>query len=190
MPIIPGVVRVTGIVGPTDSTDTYAVIDPIYGIDGLRSVADLTARDAITTDRRRSGMVVFVQLNGRYYKLNSDLTTWTDFGTTLGGSGLAPYTATITAGNNNDTTLGPTASYLYSKIVIHAHTTAKWYSSELMVSKDQTEISIGFSRVEYAIQGDILIDVSLVVVGPDLILRITNNEALSMDIQVTTIISG
>lgn len=190
MPVIPGVVRVTGVVGPTDSTDTYAVIDPQYGIDGLRSVADNTERDAITTERRREGMLVYVRSSGYYYKLNSDLTTWSNFGSSLGGGGFSPVTATIAASGTYDLVLGPTASYLYSKLVFHGHTTAKWYSSEFMVSKDQTELSIGFSRTEYAILGDILIDASLLVSGPNLVLRFTNNESLSMDIQVTTIITG
>lgn len=84
---IPGIVPVTGTIGPTDVTDIHATIDPFWGIDGLRSVANLSERDAITTPRRRHGMVVFVRSNGRYYQMQSDLTSWTDWGTTLGGGG-------------------------------------------------------------------------------------------------------
>ena len=32
-----GGVKITGFISPTDTNDTYAVIDPIYGIDGLRN---------------------------------------------------------------------------------------------------------------------------------------------------------
>ena len=55
---ISGSVPITGLIAPTDSTDTFAVIDPIWGIDGLRSVADHDTRDAIATLRRREGMIV------------------------------------------------------------------------------------------------------------------------------------
>jgi len=69
MPAIPGSVSVTGILAPTDSTDTYAVTDPGYGIDGLRSVADLAARNAIPDARRRFGMLVFTQSDQMYWTL-------------------------------------------------------------------------------------------------------------------------
>ena len=36
---IQGAIPVTGFLGPTDSLDTYAVTDAIYGIDGYRSVS-------------------------------------------------------------------------------------------------------------------------------------------------------
>jgi len=60
MTAIPGSVRFTGFVAPSDSTDTYAVHDEIYGRGGWRTVADIAARDAITADRRRVGMPVRV----------------------------------------------------------------------------------------------------------------------------------
>lgn len=60
MTSIPGSVRFTGFVAPSDSEDTYAVHDEIYGRGGWRTVADITARDAITEDRRRIGMAVRV----------------------------------------------------------------------------------------------------------------------------------
>lgn len=71
---IPGGVRFTGFVAPSDDSDTYAVIDPFYGIDGWRSVADTTARDAIPTDRRREGMVVVTQDTGTAYQLKGGIT--------------------------------------------------------------------------------------------------------------------
>jgi len=64
-----GGVTVTGFIAPSTTGDTYAVIDPIYGIDGLRSVANSVERNAITTLRRRHGMIVFQQDNDNYYKL-------------------------------------------------------------------------------------------------------------------------
>lgn len=87
MPLPPGNVPIAGTLGPTDETDVHAVIDPFWGIDGLRSVADLSELNDITPQRRRYGMVVFVRSNGRYYQMQSDLVGWTDWGTTLGGGG-------------------------------------------------------------------------------------------------------
>jgi len=55
---IPGSIPVTGFIGPTDTADTYAVTDPIYGIDGLRNVNGNTERNAISEERRRAGMFV------------------------------------------------------------------------------------------------------------------------------------
>lgn len=67
--MIPGTVQLTGVVAPTSTTDTYPVIDPKYGIDGLRNVANDAERDAIPSDRRREGMIVGVNSSGLYYKL-------------------------------------------------------------------------------------------------------------------------
>ncbi len=75
---ITGGVEIVGFISPTDTADTYAVIDPVYGVDGFRNVDDITARDAITSERRRAGMIVGVK-NGafnNYYVLNSGNTTW------------------------------------------------------------------------------------------------------------------
>lgn len=88
MAAIPGSIRVTGFIAPTDSTDTYACTDPIYGIDGLRSVADLTERNAISNERRREGMLAYTQSDSSYWTLlpspwsgtNAD---WTPFGSTV-----------------------------------------------------------------------------------------------------------
>ena len=79
MAAISGGIAITGFVSPTDSTDTYATHVDTYGKGGLRSVADTTARDAISTDRRSEGMFVYVNSNATLYVLGSDLTTWTEF---------------------------------------------------------------------------------------------------------------
>jgi len=78
MAIIPGGVRFTGFVSPSDSADDYPVIDPIYGKGGYREVVDLIERDNITTLRRRIGMMVYVQSNNTFYYLKDgiDNTDW------------------------------------------------------------------------------------------------------------------
>ncbi len=49
-----------GFIAPTDSTDTYATQDSVYGKGGHKEAADITARNAITSSRRREGMFVYV----------------------------------------------------------------------------------------------------------------------------------
>lgn len=75
MSIIPGSIPVTGFIAPTDTADTYAVTDAIYGIDGLRNVAGLTARDNISIERRRAGMIVGTLDDGKYWRLKNQ--SWT-----------------------------------------------------------------------------------------------------------------
>ena len=71
-----GGVEVFGFISPSDTTDTYPVIDPLYGIDGLRNVDLLSDLNSIPTLRRRAGMVVGVSGGTTYYKLN--LPPWTN----------------------------------------------------------------------------------------------------------------
>lgn len=51
-------VVVTGVITPGDTKDEFAVIDPKWGIDGMRSCADEAEMFAITKKRRRKGMLV------------------------------------------------------------------------------------------------------------------------------------
>jgi len=77
-----GGIGIMGFISPMDTEDTYAVIDPTYGIDGLRNVDSLEDLDEISTERRRSGMIVGVGGGESYYKLKNlnewsyDLTDW------------------------------------------------------------------------------------------------------------------
>jgi hypothetical protein len=64
-----GSIPVTGFIAPADTSDSYAVIDPLYGIDGLRNVNSTAERNSIPNNRRRPGMVVGI--NGSYFKLNA-----------------------------------------------------------------------------------------------------------------------
>lgn len=89
-----GGVEVYGFIAPTDIIDTYPVIDPLYGIDGLRNVNNITDLDLIPTPRRRAGMIVGISGGTEYYKLNpgpwtNTITDWTllDFTLFTGGTG-------------------------------------------------------------------------------------------------------
>jgi hypothetical protein len=76
-----GGIGVMGFISPKNINDTYAVIDPLYGIDGLRNVSSLDDLNSITYERRRAGMIVGVGDGEVYYKLKStpwvfDITDW------------------------------------------------------------------------------------------------------------------
>jgi hypothetical protein len=65
-----GGVEVFGFISPSNTTDQYPVIDPLYGIDGLRNVNTLSDLNLIPTLRRRAGMLVGVSGGTTFYKLN------------------------------------------------------------------------------------------------------------------------
>jgi hypothetical protein len=79
-----GGVGIMGFISPMHTDDTYAVIDPIYGVDGLRNVNTVGDLDSITTERRRPGMIVGVNGGETYYKLRNliewgfDITDWVE----------------------------------------------------------------------------------------------------------------
>lgn len=63
---------------PTDSQDTFPTHDEEYGLGGYRSVATIAERDAISADRRKEGMKVFVRDEDLEYQLKGgiDNTHW------------------------------------------------------------------------------------------------------------------
>ena len=99
-----GGVKITGFISPTDTNDLYAVIDPLYGIDGLRNVTGGTAGlNSIPVLRRRAGMIVGINDGAQYYKLNPSpwgytIADWTqlDFS---GGTDTFITGMTFNAGN-------------------------------------------------------------------------------------------
>ncbi len=66
---IPGSIPITGLLATTDSSDEYAIIDPQYGIDGLRNVTTNADRDNIPLLRRKEGMIVGTLDDGFYWRL-------------------------------------------------------------------------------------------------------------------------
>jgi hypothetical protein len=78
-----GGIGVMGFLSPMDTEDTYAVVDPLYGIDGLRNVNNLEELNQISEERRRAGMIVGVNGGETYYKLKNiewvgDITDWVE----------------------------------------------------------------------------------------------------------------
>ena len=64
-----GGIGIMGFISPMNTEDTYAVIDPIYGVDGLRNVSTVEDLNLISVERRRPGMIVGVNGGEVYYKL-------------------------------------------------------------------------------------------------------------------------
>lgn len=79
-----GGVKVTGFISPTDTNDTYAVIDPLYGVDGLRNYSGGTSElSNIPALRRRPGMIVGINDGAQYFRLKPipwsfTLTDWVE----------------------------------------------------------------------------------------------------------------
>lgn len=77
-----GGIGIMGFISPMDTNDTYAVIDPLYGIDGLRNLPSIDELHDISIERRRPGMIVGVNGGETYYKLKNlnewslDITDW------------------------------------------------------------------------------------------------------------------
>ncbi len=59
---------------PTDSLDTYATHDDVYGAGGHRSVDTIVERDEISPERRKEGMTVYVKSTKVKYVLEGGLT--------------------------------------------------------------------------------------------------------------------
>ena len=120
MAVIPGSIRATGFFAPSDSTDTYAVTDSIYGRGSWREVANTTERDAITTDRRRAGMAVYVQDIDTIYILKNGITNlnWTELtnsGTITvdhGGTGLTAVVSGRVLFGDSSTALSTSANFI------------------------------------------------------------------------------
>jgi hypothetical protein len=98
---IPGSVRFTGFIAPTDSTDTYAVTDETYNRGGYRTVADAAALAALALlpDRLLPGMLVKQFDTGVFY-------TWTGAAFIVQVFGGAADTETLRFVGNGQFTVG------------------------------------------------------------------------------------
>lgn len=86
-----GSVPVSGFISPSDDTDVYPAHTEEWGRGGYRTVADLTDRDAITTERRLEGMLVNVIATGTVYQLVGGIanTDWAEFSSGGGNTGTS-----------------------------------------------------------------------------------------------------
>lgn len=81
-------------VRPYFEEQEFPVVEDQYLGGGYRSVATLSARDAIPAPRRKHGMLVFVRSEGLIYELSEDLTTWGLFEPS-GAGGIAAHEAAL-----------------------------------------------------------------------------------------------
>jgi hypothetical protein len=63
---------------PFSTTDVHATHDARWGKGGYRSVANTAERDGIPPLRREAGMLVWVVDTQKAWRLNDDLSTWTE----------------------------------------------------------------------------------------------------------------
>ena len=97
-----GSVPVSGFVAPTSESDIYPAHTEEWGRGGYRSVADLVARDAITAERRKEGMLVNVINTATIYQLVGGITNsnWSVF------SGSSPPSPTANVSYQCGETIG------------------------------------------------------------------------------------
>lgn len=106
-------IPVSGLISPIYSTDNYPVIDPLYGIDGLRNVYSTSDRNNIPFEKRRDGMIVGVVSTASgdvtYYKLKPQTNS---FQWTLGSS--ADWDVVLTG---LSVSIVPIKTYIQNEIV-------------------------------------------------------------------------
>jgi len=66
---IPSTIPLSGAIAPTDDQDEFAVTIDTYNRGGHRTVATINDRNIITLDRKKEGMLVFVESDGVTYQL-------------------------------------------------------------------------------------------------------------------------
>lgn len=89
-----GSLTLTSGVGTSSSGDSYPTHYDYLGLGGLRAVADTTARNAITSDRRVFGMVVTLQSDGSKYILANIAMGGTDNDKTNNANWISLFTDT------------------------------------------------------------------------------------------------
>jgi hypothetical protein len=94
-------IPVSGLLSPISTSDNYPIIDPTFGIDGLRNVSSTQSMYDIPLERRRAGMVVGiadnVSGNVTYFKLKPQVNgvTWSIGDSTNWNGFLSSGTASI-----------------------------------------------------------------------------------------------
>jgi len=70
--MIKGTVPMTGTIAPTDVLDVYPVTDEQWNLGGYRTVNTIVERDAISLERQKIGMIVYVLEDEHWYQLFDD----------------------------------------------------------------------------------------------------------------------
>jgi hypothetical protein len=154
-----GGVEVYGFISPTDTNDQYPVIDPLYGIDGLRNVNTLSDLDLIPTLRRRAGMVVGVSGGTSYYKLNlppwtNTFSDWSTFnsggsGTTISGEYLPLSGGTVSGSTNftNGLTANTISATTYENLPLDVFVTGGTFSGGDIIFTNNSGVTFSVSGI-------------------------------------------
>jgi hypothetical protein len=151
MAIIPGSVPITGFIAPTDSGDLFATHDEMYGRGGYRTVETLAQRDSIAIDRRKVGMLVYVSLLNRMYRLGAGLTNydWID------------YTAEITPDISKQKVSVIAGEGLPSYRVVYIHNNKVYMADKNSVTDKDKILGITISSATVNNNVDVLINGSI-----------------------------
>ena len=140
-----GGVEVFGFISPSNTTDQYPVIDPLYGIDGLRNVNTLSDLNLIPALRRRAGMIVGVSGGTTYYKLNSPpwsltLSDWSIFNSGSGGDFLPLSGGTVSGGTifTNGLSANTISATTYFNLPKDVFVTGGTYSGNTIIFTNNT----------------------------------------------------
>lgn len=138
-------IKLTGLVTTYNQNDTYPVIDPLLGIDGLRCVSSVNEMYDIPLERRRGGMVVGVQNlitnDTTYYKLKPGV-TWstgtpsvTDWDAFLSGATGSSYSFAKYNIASETITVGPNQQYLlYGGLTIGTGGILQTYGQTVLIN--------------------------------------------------------
>lgn len=140
---IPGTLRVTAPIAPADSADTYPTHMAAYGKGGMRTVADLAARDAIPAARREAWMQVRVASDRSLWELLPDLTTWRECSTVIeqvvgAGPGLV-------VGSGWASSAGTTTYRVRVPILTSARWIRLWFTGWKNVSGFETALAASYT---------------------------------------------
>src|SRR5882724_5558265 len=96
-------VGITGKIVPLNA-GAFPVFEDINGQGGLRTVADITARNAVSANALfcKEGMLVYVQSTQCIYELAADLTTWGFYDANPALAGQATWFVDSSGNDNND----------------------------------------------------------------------------------------
>lgn len=185
MSIIPGTVVSSGL-SPGNALNTHETHRALYGKGGYRTTPTTTSRNQIPPLRREEGMLVYVIADGLIYKLKAGFpvsgnTADGDWELFTAGASSTIITGTLLSGGTFDLVVGQVIDFTVEKYLVSLVSTTQAYGEELFISKDHTELVVpGFSMIEYNIFGDMAYSSNLIIVGADLVFRITNNELFTV----------
>lgn len=182
MGAIPGSVRVTGFIAPSDSTDTYGTHNEIYGIGGYRSVATISARDSIPASRRLEGMLVKTLSDGRIYTLTGGInnSNWAELTVGAADDPFEPLSVIVSSGTSEiiDTNLASIIKTIEYSLYIKS-TSAYMNCDVKLTNKNSVDVDYTI----FNLVGDpISFDIDIRVSGENISFSLNNKELLDLQV--------